>query len=193
MLGLYLWWGKPRLVTSRSRLSLVVVPKAPAMASLSVVASLFAILPSPTSRFCPLALLLLQQLVPYCLLILPDRSSTPGLRPVVVLHYLHAWCPTPWIDVITGAPVRLWLQCRPTSPVVFSRNGDHTSSHSGPFGPSRANSFFCFRGACGRVWVSLLYVSMNCFLSCLRYYCLRCWARGIFPMDSGCLIFPIKR
>ena len=105
------------------------------MARLSVVASLFAILPSPTSRFCPLAPLLLQQLAPYCLRILHDRSSTPLLRPVVVLHYLPAWCPMPWIDVITGATVGLWLQGRPTISVVFSRNGDHTSSPPGPIRP----------------------------------------------------------
>jgi len=148
LLGLYLGWGKPRLVTSRSRLSFVIVPKALAMARLSLVASLFAILHSPTSRFCPLAPLLLQQLAPYCLLILPYRSSTPRLRPVVVLHYLPAWCPMPWIEVITGATVRLWFQCRPTISVVFSRNGDHTSSPPGPIGPSRANPFFCFSGAC---------------------------------------------
>jgi len=117
------------------------------MARLLVVASLFAILPSPTSRFCPLAPLLLQQLAPYCPLILPDRSCTPRLRPVVVLDYLPAWCPMPWIDVITGATLRLWLQCRPTSPVVFSRNGDHTSTPPGPIGPSQ-DPFFCFRGAC---------------------------------------------
>ena len=80
------------------------------MACLSVVATLLAILPSPSSRFCPLAPLLLQQLAPYYLLILPDPSSTSRLRPVVVLHYLRAWGPTPWIDVITGAAVRLWLQ-----------------------------------------------------------------------------------
>jgi len=116
------------------------------MARLSVVASLFAILPSPTSRFCPLAPLLLQQLAPYCPLILPDRSSTPRLRPVVVLHYLPAWCPMPWINVITGATVRLWLQCRPTSSVVFCGNGDHTSSLPGPIGPLRVNRFFCFQG-----------------------------------------------
>ena len=113
----------------------VVVPKALAMACLSVVASPFAILPSPSYRLSPLAPLLLQQLEPYCLLILPDRLSTPWLRPVVVLHYLRAWCPKPWIDVITGATVRLWLQCRPTCPVVFFRNDDHTSSPSGPVEP----------------------------------------------------------
>jgi len=47
LLALYLRWGKPQLVTSRSRLSLVVVPKALAMACLSAVASPFAILPPP--------------------------------------------------------------------------------------------------------------------------------------------------
>jgi len=80
------------------------------MPCLSVVASPFAILPSPSSRFCPLATLLLQQLRRYCLLILPNGSSTPRLRPVVVFHYLCAWCPMPWMDVITRATVRLWLQ-----------------------------------------------------------------------------------
>jgi len=122
----------------------IVVPKALAMAWVSVVASPFAILPSPSSRFCPLAPLLLQQLGPYCLLILPDCSSTPRLRPVVVLHYLRAWFATPWIDVITSATVCLWLQCRPTSPVVVSRNGDHPSSPSAPIWHSRVNPVFCF-------------------------------------------------
>ena len=57
-LGLYLWWGKLRLVTSRSRLGLFVVPKALAMARLLVVASPLGILPPSPSRFSPLA--------PYC-------------------------------------------------------------------------------------------------------------------------------
>jgi len=117
------------------------------MARLSVVASLFVILPSPTSRFCPLAPLLLQQLAPYCLLILPDRPSTPRLRPVVVLHYLRAWCPTPWIDVITGATVRLWLQmsAHKSSGFLSLRR-----SLILPRGPCRAfaiNPFFCFLGS----------------------------------------------
>ena len=88
-------------------------PKSPCYGPFVIVASLFAILPSPTSRFCPLAPILLQQLAPYCLLVLPDRSSTPRLHPVVVLDYLPAWCPMPWIDVITGATVRLWLHVGP--------------------------------------------------------------------------------
>jgi len=88
-------------------------PKSPCYGPFVVVASLFAILPSPTSRFCPLAPILLQQLAPYCLLILSDCSSTTRLCPVVVLHHLPASCPMPWIDVITGATVRLWLHVGP--------------------------------------------------------------------------------
>ena len=141
------------------------------MACLSVVASPFAILPSSSSRFCPLAPLLLQKLAPYCPIILSDRQSPPGLRPVVVLHYLRDWCPTPWIDVITGATVHLWLQMSAHKSSGFL---PQRRSHILPLGPSRINPFFCFRGACRRVWVSLLYLSMNCFFTCLRYYCLRC-------------------
>jgi len=84
-------------------------------------------------------------------------------------------------------------RCQPTGPVVFSHDGDHISSPWGPVGPQRTSPCICLRGACGRVWVSLLYVSMNCLLTFLRYYCLRYQARGIFPMDSACLIFPMKR
>jgi len=39
LLGLYLLWGKPRLVTSRSRPALVVIPKSLPIAHLAVVAS----------------------------------------------------------------------------------------------------------------------------------------------------------
>jgi len=163
--------GKASVSNITVLLRLVFVPKALAMTRLSVVASLFAILPSPTSQFCPLAPLLLQQLAPYCPLILPDRSSTPRLRPCVVLHYLLALCPMPWIDVITGATVHLWLLCRPTSSVVFSRNGDHTSSPPGPIGPSRANPLFCFKG-------SLL---KGLGLSPVRLY-------ELFPYVSGVLL-----
>jgi len=163
--------GKDSVSNITVPLGFVVVPNALAMARLSVVASLFAILPSPTSRFCPLAPLLLQQLAPYCSIFLPDHSSTPRLRPVVVLHYLLAWCLMPWIDIITGATVRLWLQCRPTSPVVFSRNGDHTSSPPGPIGLSRANPFFCFKGSLLR----------GLGLSPLRLY-------ELFPYVSGVLL-----
>ena len=56
--------GKALVSNITVPLGFVVVPNALAMARLSVVASLFVILPSPISRFCPLALLLLQQLAP---------------------------------------------------------------------------------------------------------------------------------
>ena len=55
MLGMYLWWGKHRLVTSRSRPGLVVILEALGIARLSVVASPFAILPPSPSWFSPLA------------------------------------------------------------------------------------------------------------------------------------------
>jgi len=117
------------------------------MACWSVVGSPLGILPSPSSRFCPLAPLLLQQLAPYCLLVLPDPPSPPRLRPVVVSHYIRAWCPTPWIDVITGATVRLWLQmsAHKSSGFLSSRR-----SLIGPPGPCRAfaiNPFFCLLGS----------------------------------------------
>jgi len=59
----------------------VVIPKALAMARLSVVASPFANLPSSPSRFCPLASLLLQKLAPYCLSILPLWSYSSSVTP----------------------------------------------------------------------------------------------------------------
>jgi len=129
----------------------MVIPKPLAMARLLVVASLFAILPSSTTRFCRLAPLLLQQVAPYCLLLLPDCVSTTRLTPVVVSQDLRAWCPRPWIDVITSATVRLWLQCRPTTAVVCSRNVDHSSAPSGPIGPWRANPFFGFQASLPKV------------------------------------------
>jgi len=58
LLGLYLWWGKLRLVTPQSRPGFVVIPKALAMARLAAAASLLAILPLSSSQFYPLA--------PYC-------------------------------------------------------------------------------------------------------------------------------
>ena len=104
LLGLYLWRGKPRLVTSGSCPGLVVVQKALEMARLSAVASPFAILPPPPSRFralapyCPLKWHLTahlpsgchptatQPLAPYCyppagilLLLTGWRSTTPLL------------------------------------------------------------------------------------------------------------------
>ena len=92
LLGLYLRCGKPGLVTSRSRPGLVVVPKALAMASLSVVASPLAILPLPPSRFSPLT--------PYCLLSWhltanpPHRLAPYCSSPAGTLLLLSGWHPT---------------------------------------------------------------------------------------------------
>jgi len=107
LLGLYLCWGKPRLVTLRSRLCLVVVTKDLAIPLLFVVTSPLAMLSSSTSLFCPLA--------PYCYpswhltasSCSPDGRAPTRLHPVVTLHYLHAWCPTPGMDVIRGATICL--------------------------------------------------------------------------------------
>jgi len=103
--GLYLWSGKPRLVRLQSRPSLVVVPKARAMARFSVGGSVFAILLPPLSWFCPQALYCLPApwLAPDCyspagtllpggsarLWILSDCRAPGQLRPVVVLHRLR--------------------------------------------------------------------------------------------------------
>jgi len=72
LLGLYPWWGKLRLVTSRSRPSFVVVSKALAMARLLAAASLLVNLPPSSSRFCPLA--------PYCYTLLPGWHPTAPRR-----------------------------------------------------------------------------------------------------------------
>ena len=144
LLDLYLWWGKPRLITSQSRPGLVIVSKALAMACLSLVASPLAILPSPSFLFSPLAPLLLQQLAPYCLLILPDHLSTTRLRPVMVLHYLRAWCPTPWIDVITGTTLRLWLQMSAHMSSRFLSSRRSLILHLGPCQAFVNQSFLLF-------------------------------------------------
>jgi len=92
LLGLYLWWGMLRLVTSGSRLGLVVVPKALAMACWSLVASPFAILSPPASQFCPPA--------PYCplslhLTALPPPWPAPYCySPAGTLLLLMGWHPT---------------------------------------------------------------------------------------------------
>jgi len=105
------------------------------------VASPLAILPSPFSRFCLLAPLLLQQLTPYCLLILPDRSSSPQLPPFVVLHYLRACCPTSCIDVIPGATISPWLQIAAHMCCCFLSS---RRSHILPLGLCQAFVNHCF-------------------------------------------------
>ena len=76
-MGLYPWWGKLRLVRSRSRPGFVVVPKALVMARLSAEASLLALLPPSFSRFCPLA--------PYC------HTPLTGWHPTAH-HRLAPYC-----------------------------------------------------------------------------------------------------
>jgi len=112
--SLYIWWGKPWLVTSRSRPSLVVVPKALGMDHLSVGASPFRIDPPPHSDFCPLA--------PYCpfSLHLTAKNSLPGCHPtgphgLAPYYYLpagtlllvsrpgHPLCPVPRLTYLPPA------------------------------------------------------------------------------------------
>jgi len=110
LLGLYLWWGKPRFVTSRSCLGLVVVPKALAMACLSVVASPFAILPPPPSRFCLLA--------PYSPLSWHLTASPPlWLAP-------YCYSPAGTLLLLTGwRPTARW----PRSPLYPPRSSQSSS------------------------------------------------------------------
>ena len=161
----------------------VVVPKALAMAPLSVVASQFAILPSSPSRFCPLAPLLLQKLAPYCLSILPrssySSSVTPSggiaLPPCLVSNSLDR-CNYRRDRMVT-------MSAHKTS--GFPSLRDHTTLRLGPYRAFAKQSFLSFRGACGRVWVSLLYVSMNCFLTCLGNIILGARRGGIFLWIRG--------
>ena len=94
--GLYFWWGKPRLITSRSHPGLVVIPKALAIAHLSVVATPLVILAPPLSGF--------RLLAPYCYTPLPGWHPTAprrlapycysraGSKPLVVVGS-HPLCP----------------------------------------------------------------------------------------------------
>jgi len=72
--------GKASVSNITVLLGLVVVPKALAMARLSAVASLLAILPPSSSRFCPLA--------PYC------YHPLPGWHPTAH-HLLAPYCYSP--------------------------------------------------------------------------------------------------
>jgi len=150
-------------------------------------------MPSPFSQFCLLAPLLLQLLTPYCLLILPDRSSSPQLPSFVVLHYLRACCPTPCIDVIPGATISPWLQIAAHMSSCFLSS---PRSHILPLGPCRAFVNQCFVLFLGEpaAGLGLSPVRLNQLFPyvCGVYY-LRCWARGIFAMESGCLSVPMKR
>jgi len=202
-------------------------PKALAMAHLSVVASLLAILLLSFFQFCPLVLLLppflslagtrllpigwhptaTLWLAPYCSSslagipsawwlgfpsTLSDWLTPPRLRLVVILHCLRAYCPTPWIDVLTsptvhgsfGGPSRL----------EFSYvAGRQSSPPRSPFVAVELFSFVVVSLRKGLGLSTCTFVSMYCFFTYLGYFYLRCKARGTFPMHSGCCIFPMKR
>ena len=110
-------------VSSRSRPGLVVVPKALGMAYLSVVASPFAILPPPPSRFRPLA--------PYCPISWHLTAKTPpptatlllpsGLYPTAT-HRLAPYCSS-WL---AGIPSARWLRSptclSPSCDLLYGRN-----------------------------------------------------------------------
>ena len=145
------------------------------MPCLWVVASPFAILPSSTSWFCPLELLLLQKLAPYCMSILPQWSYssavTPSrgiaLPPCLVSNALDRcnYRRDLTFMVTNVGPQVQWFS------LVTAITHPHPRALAALCEPILS---FVFRGACGRVWVTLLYLSMNCFLTCIRYYCLRC-------------------
>jgi len=117
---------------------------------------------------------------------LTTSSSSTIVGPL--LGYAQSWYCTASLTVVNALNRRNdW--CDHTSMVInvvpqlqwFSHVSTITlSSPSGPIAPSRINSFLCLRGACGRVWVSLLYVSMNCFLTCLEYIILGTRQGGFF-------------
>jgi len=140
------------------------------MACLSVVTSMLAILPSPISWFFPPAPLLLPDLAHYWRIILPDPQIPLRLPPVVVLHYLRSSCPTSWFDVQPCEPVWSSLPAHKLAGFLTSLLAPilHPTALVFTF------SFISFRGPCGTVMVFLLYVSIYCFLTCLRYYCLKC-------------------
>ena len=92
LLDLYLRWAKSRLVTSTSRLSLVVIPKALGMARLSVVANPCKILPSPSSQFCLLALSWYRSWHP--------TTSSSSLIVASLLGYTQSWYYTTFLPVV---------------------------------------------------------------------------------------------
>jgi len=59
------------------------------------------------------------------------------------------------------------------------------SSPSGPVRPFQIKPYFCFKVACRRVWVSLLYVSMNCLRTGPRYMILGASRGGLFLWMQG--------
>jgi len=149
------------------------------MAYLSLVPSLLAILPSSTAHFCLLVPLLRSKLEPNCAIIHSHRQTPSQLHLVVVFHYPCARDATPWIDVMADATDHYGDQCWPTSHADFPPHDKQTSSSSNVVRPSPIKPFTCFRGDCGSVWVSLLYVSMNCCIMCMGSIILGARQRGL--------------
>jgi len=79
------------------------------------------------------------------------------------------------VDFFADAQVQLFS---PVSTITLS-------TLSGLVSPSQMNPFFHFRGACGRVWVSLLYIFMNCFLTFSGYIILYARQGGFFLSIQG--------
>jgi len=163
---------------SPSRLGLAGGPKAFAMAYLSLVPSLLAILSSSTAHRCLLIPLLRPKLAPNCPIIHSHRQTPSQLHLIVVFHYLCARYAPPWIDVIADATDRYGDQCWPTSRVDFRPHDEQTSSSSHAVRPSPIKRFSCFRGACGSVCISAMYFSMNCCIMYMGYIILGARQRG---------------
>jgi len=209
--------GKASVSNITVALGFVVVPKAVAMARLSFLASPFAILPPSLSRFFPLVPYYYfpfpgwhrtahYRLAPYCSSLAgipsnrwlhsplyPPRSSysssvTPSGRIA-----LPPWLPpTPWgarynylrdrwLRFDVGPLLDCFLLCAVT---ILSLR---------PAFRGLSETFFCSGKPAEGFGSLYLYVSMNCFLTCLGYSYLRWEARGAFPIVSGCLIFSMKR
>jgi len=174
------------------------------MAHLSVVASPFAILPSPPSRFCPLAPYCTFSwhltaktppwLAPYCyspagtlllLLYLPLRSVDPSSVTPSRGIALPLWLLSNALDRCNDLGNRVSGYSGPTVS-VFSLVDDHSFTPLRPAFPVLVQSWFLsFCGACRRVWVSLLYISMNCLLTCLGYIILGARWGGFFLWIRG--------
>jgi len=197
--GLYPWWAKLPLVTSRSPPGFVLVTKALAMTPLSAAASLLAILPPCSSQFCPLVL--------YCHTPLTSWHPTAQHRltpnchsPVgTLLLIVVGWNPLGPVAPLAYLPLRLsdlssvtpscgialppWLvsndvdQCNNlrdcascfTGPTVhvFSPVGDQLPTPCAGVSGLRTGGFLRFGDPAEGLQSFYLYVSMNCFITCL--------------------------
>ena len=131
-----------------------------------------------------------QKLALYCRIVLPDTQNSPWFTPSRDIA-LCSWLVANTLDPCNYRQDGTFMVTNPGPPILlFSSTSTITYllCHLGRF----HFSWFYFWGANPRVWVSLLYLFIICFLRCLRDNFLRCWAGGICPMDSGCLILSTK-